>query len=110
MRGLPAGSPAIAAGPLSPPFMRLGREVSRKPPLGRTAMPWHGQHFSTMSGRTLFSKNSASARDGSVALATGHASAASRITGPTIVTPGMARSCRVGLLRQDHEEDRPRRN
>ena len=86
MRGLPAGSPAIAAAPLSPPFSRLGREVNRRPPLGRAALPWHGQHFSTRRGRTLFSKNSASARDGSVARATGHASAPAG-RGPTIETP-----------------------
>ena len=45
MSGLPAGSPATTAGPLSPPFSRLGREVRRSPPLGRFVSPWHGQHL-----------------------------------------------------------------
>ena len=42
MSRLAAGSPATAAGPLSPPFRMLGREVSRRPPLGfsRVAVAW----------------------------------------------------------------------
>ena len=60
---LSPGLPGTTAGPLSPPFSTAARPVRLSPPLVFLS-PWHDWHFSTISGRISFSKNSAAARSG----------------------------------------------
>ena len=52
------GLPGTTTGPPSPPFSIASRVSSRSPPFAFSAA-WHDRHFSTSTGRTLFSKNSA---------------------------------------------------
>src|SRR5262245_5284113 len=98
---LAAGSPATAAGPLSPPLRMSDRELSRRPPLVFSALPWQLQHFSTSSGRTLFSKNSPSVRGKSVPPTDDTAGMESKTRKYAQGGRSLNQACRSRLLRRD---------
>ena len=66
---LSSGSPAINAGPETPPASIPANVSSRRSDCASSS-PWQSTHFSISSGRILFSKNSRSASDGGSAART----------------------------------------